>query len=188
VNLRHWFGNIVGTMSETGTVVDTVRLITVADGQLWQTWTSAALTEDWPEAAELQLRELAAEWPAQPHQVRFVAESAGVIVSVAPLTVQGTSKQALAAEVSQQKALADAAAVQAKTMNTILEASNVQINMLLSTVETMGKRVDSLVEVVQRSHEGATVSDEIQARAMTLLENAAPRLLAAAVQHYTKKD
>lgn len=183
--LRHWYENSLTTLGETGAEVSTVKLLTVGDGQVWQVWQAPFPTE-WPDAAELQLRELKKEWPAQPHQVRFIAECDGQILSVWPVTVQGESKQALSAEVSQQKALAEAAAAQSRTTQTILEASNVQINMLLATLETMGKRQEKLVDAIQRREESTGLSEEFQARAMTLLEAVAPPLLARVAQHYSK--
>lgn len=179
MNLRHWQQTILATLSETGSEVDTVRLVSVADGQVWHVWL-APFGDDWADAAELQLRELSREWPSRPHAVRFVAESDGSVMSVAPMTIQGQSREALSAVASEQQALADAAQAQSRTTQAILEASNVQIHMLLSTLESMGKRQDQLLAAVAAREEqslGSGLSDETQQRAIALLERIAPVVL-----------
>lgn len=145
--LETWASKLFGVVSESGSTARRIRL--TSDGQTWDTWDAPFATPaEWAKEAESLLNALTSELPVRRISMVFTAEDAtGAVLSQLPRSVMGTNKQA--AEIGTHggaKALAEALASVAHTMDDVLKAAREQLN-------TQGERIRADAEEIRALHE-----------------------------------
>jgi enamine deaminase RidA (YjgF/YER057c/UK114 family) len=189
--LQIWCEKLKREVTEGQPMARRIRLMTAGEGTVWETWelTSELEPAQWASDAESVISALLPELPKRRMQLVFTAEdAAGATVAnkVRGVTGQNPNAQDLGTQ-NGAKALADAIASVAKTMDATLETARKIMAFQLDQLEKAHGHVADAHEVLMAIKKVELESEEQQSAAskimMEQVQQATP-LLMQLLQHW----
>jgi hypothetical protein len=159
--LQQWAEKWINVVSEGGTIAKRITL--TSEGQKWETWEHPfPKAEDWAREAEAMLSNLCEELPPRKHTMMFTAEeAAGAILSQMPKSIIGKNKGA--SEIGSQagaKALSDALAACATTMDAILKSAAAWVATTTTRTESDAEEIRALHDLLRAKREEEALAVE----------------------------
>lgn len=190
--LQQWAEKWINVVSEGGTMAKRITL--TSEGQKWETWEHPfPKPEDWAREAEAMLSNLCEELPTRKITMMFTAEeAAGGILSQMPKSILGKNKAA--SEIGSQagaKALSDALAACATTMDAILKSAAQWVGVMATRTENDAEEIRALHDLLRAHREQEAVAEEQEGAVKTIiveqLKGLGPLLTAGAELWMEKK-
>jgi len=171
--LEIWFRGLQKELTEGVPMARRVRLVTVGDATVWQTWEPVQGIDaaQWGEEAEALLASLKGELPKRRVQLNFVAEDQnGASLSNKPRTVTGVNESAQ--DLGTQngaKALAEAMASVGRLMDATLESARKFMQFQSDQNERLSNQLAEAHEVFMAIKKVELESEEQQSQASKIM-------------------
>jgi hypothetical protein len=169
-SLQQWAERWINVVTEGGTTAS--RIVLTSEGQKWETWERPfTKPEDWAREAEALMSTLCEELPARKIQLMFTAEeAAGGILAQFPKSIIGKNKAA--AEIGSQagaKALSDALAACATTMDAILKSAAQWVTTMAVRTDADSEEIRALHDLLRAKREEEALATEQDSAVKTIL-------------------